>query len=36
MRKLMMIVTLAMSFLAFTGSSVASPPQCGDLCPFVR
>ena len=38
MRKLMMLLTLAISFLGVTGAASAggSPPQCGDNCPFVR
>ena len=38
MRKLMMILTLAISWLGVTGAANAggSPPSCGDNCPFVR
>jgi len=37
MRKLVMILTLAISFLAVTGAANAiEPPTCGDNCPFVR
>jgi hypothetical protein len=37
MRKLMMILTLAVAFLSVTGvASAVDPPQCGDDCPFVR
>ncbi len=37
MRKLMMILTVAMTFLAVTGAATAlEPPTCGDNCPFVR
>lgn len=38
MRKLMMILALAVSYLGITASASASgnPPSCGDNCPFVR
>jgi hypothetical protein len=37
MRKLMMILTLAVAFLSVTGAALAvDPPACGDNCPFVR
>jgi hypothetical protein len=37
MRKFMMVLTLALTFLAVTGSaSQITPPECGDDCPFVR
>jgi hypothetical protein len=37
MRKLMMILTLAVSFIAVTGvANAVEPPSCGDNCPFVR
>ncbi len=36
MRKLMMVLTLAISYLAVTGAvNAASPPEC-NICPFVR
>jgi hypothetical protein len=38
MRKLMVILTLAISFIAVSGAAHAggTPPECGDDCPFVR
>ncbi len=38
MRKLMMILTLAISYLGLSAAANASgnPPSCGDNCPFVR
>jgi hypothetical protein len=38
MRKLMMIITLTVSFLGITAVANAggNPPTCGDNCPFVR
>ena len=38
MRKLMMILTLAISWLGMTAAANAgnNPPACGDNCPFVR
>jgi hypothetical protein len=38
MRKLLMILTVAISFLGITGAANAGgpPPSCGDNCPFVR
>jgi hypothetical protein len=38
MRKLMMILTLTISFLAVTGAASAggNPPECGPNCPLVR
>jgi len=37
MRKLLMILTVAISFLGITGAANAGPPPaCGDNCPFVR
>ena len=37
MRKLMMVLTLAVALLSATGVATAlDPPQCGDNCPFVR
>ncbi len=37
MRKLMIIATLALSFLASVATSTAAnPPDCGSQCPWVR
>ena len=37
MRKLMMVLTLAVALLSVTGvASAIDPPTCGDNCPFVR
>ncbi len=37
MRKLMMILTLAVALLSAPASlSALDPPTCGDNCPFVR
>jgi hypothetical protein len=38
MRKFIMLLTMAISFLGFTGAANAggAPPACGDNCPFVR
>lgn len=37
MRKLMMILALAVTLLSATGVATAmDPPSCGDNCPFVR
>ena len=37
MRKLMILLTLTISFLATAATSSASnPPDCGDACPWVR
>ena len=37
MRKLMMILTIAVALLSATGVATAlDPPTCGDICPFVR
>lgn len=38
MRKLIMILALAISYLGITAGANASgnPPECGDNCPFVR
>jgi hypothetical protein len=38
MRKLMMILTIAITFLGITTAANAggNPPACGDNCPFVR
>ena len=38
MRKLMVILTVAISFLGITGAANAygPPPSCGDNYPFVR
>lgn len=38
MRKLMMILALAISYLGLTAAASANgnPPECGDTCPFVR
>jgi hypothetical protein len=38
MRKLIMILTVAISFLGFSAAANAGgpPPACGDNCPFVR
>jgi hypothetical protein len=38
MRKLVMLLTVAISFLGITASANAfpPPPACGDNCPFVR
>jgi hypothetical protein len=37
MRKLMMVLTLAVALLSATGVAFAvDPPACGDNCPFVR
>ncbi len=38
MRKLIMLLTLAISFLTAVGAANAggNPPECGNNCPFVR
>jgi|GEM_PF-3352002 len=38
MRKLIMILTLTISFLGLTavGNAFPNTPTCGDNCPFVR
>jgi len=37
MRKLIMILTVAISFLGIsTANAGGNPPACGDNCPFVR
>jgi hypothetical protein len=39
MRKFVMILTLAISFLAATGAVNAAkqgPPQCSPICPILR
>jgi len=37
MRKLLTVVTLAISFLAATGvAEKITPPTCGDNCPWVK
>lgn len=38
MRKVIMILTLAISWLGITVTANAGgdPPTCGDNCPFVR
>jgi hypothetical protein len=37
MRKLMMVITLAVALLSATGVAMAlDPPDCGANCPFVR
>jgi hypothetical protein len=38
MRKLMMILTLTISFLAVTGANAAKqpPPECDPNCPILR
>jgi hypothetical protein len=37
MRKLMMVLTLAVALLSVTGvASAIDVPTCGDNCPFVR
>lgn len=38
MRKFMMILTLAMSFLAVTSADAAKqgPPECSPVCPILR
>jgi hypothetical protein len=37
MRKLIVIISLSLTFLAAAGSaSSITPPECGDNCPFVR
>jgi hypothetical protein len=38
MRKLIMILTVAISLLGVTTAANAggAPPSCGDNCPFVR
>ncbi len=36
MRKLMIVLTLAVSFLAATGvANAAAPPDCGPDCPVI-
>ena len=38
MKKVLMIVTLAMAYLAATGaaSAIPPPPECDPNCPWVR
>lgn len=38
MRKLIMLLTLAISYLGITAGASAdpNPPSCGNNCPFVR
>jgi hypothetical protein len=37
MRKITLLLTLAVSFLATASASTnAAPPDCGDSCPWVR
>ncbi len=36
MRKFIMIVTLAVTYLAATGSAKIPPPHCDPNCPWVK
>jgi hypothetical protein len=37
MHKLFAVITLAISFVAVSGSAaMVNPPQCGDNCPWVQ
>ncbi len=36
MRKIFMLLTLAVSYIAVAGASSYPPPQCDPNCPWVR